>query len=190
VIVCGRAAYYRRDVLAFTERELNVQAESAPRRLVGYYRAVTLNGAFYGVMRREQLLQHPLPDGMGGDWLLVAQLAYLGKIRTLRSTAIHRSLAGSSRDAATLAELHGTRRPRGGNWQLAVARSAFCDVRSASAYSELSSVRRLLLGFQAYVLVVSRFSFKTWLGAGLEKLGLFDRSRRLLEWRRRRFERR
>jgi hypothetical protein len=123
---------------------------------------------------------------MGGDWLFVAQLAYLGKVQTLESTAVHRSLAGSSKSAATLAELHGMRAPRGGNWQLAVARNAFSDVRNGPAYLELSSTRRLVAAVEVYALVIGRFSLKAWVGAALEKLGLFDGARRLLERRRRR----
>jgi hypothetical protein len=74
---------------------------------------------------------------------------------------------------------------RGGNWQLAVARNARKDVTERPAYSKLPRWRRRLLGTSAFVLVVSRFSLKTWVGSALTKLGLFDRARRLLERRRR-----
>jgi glycosyltransferase involved in cell wall biosynthesis len=184
-LVCGRARYYRDGTFAFAERDVNLLADSATRRLAGFYRQVTLNGAFYGVMRRSEVAQVPFVPDVGGDWLLVAHLAFLGKVRTLRSTAIHRSLGGSSRDAAALADLHGMPRMRGGNWQLAVARNALKDVTERPAYSKLPRWRRRLLGTSAFVLVVSRFSLKTWVGSALTKLGLFDRARRLLERRRR-----
>jgi glycosyltransferase involved in cell wall biosynthesis len=187
-LVCGRARYYRHGVLAFAERPVNLHSDSPTRRLVGFYRQVTLNGAFYGVMRRDMALRQPLPDGMGGDWLFVARLAYLGKVRTRETTAIHRSLAGASQSAASLSRLHGERTPRGG-WQVAVASNAFGDVRDCATYRGRSRLRRLVLGVAIYALVTARFSPRTWIAAFLEKLGLFRHSRRLLEWRRRRFQR-
>jgi glycosyltransferase involved in cell wall biosynthesis len=184
-LVCGRARYYRDGAFAFAERDVNLLADSPTRRIAGFYRQVTLNGAFYGVMRRGQAVQVPLVPDVGGDWLLVAHLAFLGKVRTLRSTAIHRSLGGSSRDASALADLHGVPRMRGGNWQLAVARNARKDVAERPVYSVLPRWRRRLLGAYAFALVVARFSLKTWAGSALARLGLFDRARRLLEGRRR-----
>jgi hypothetical protein len=40
---------------------------------------------------------------MGGDWLFVAAMAYLGKVKTLPDTAVHRELGGTSASVAGIA---------------------------------------------------------------------------------------
>ena len=96
--------YFRGDEFAFAEQETNLLASSAARRVTAYYRTVTLNGPFYGAMRREQAIRLPRQDGLGGDWLFVAALAYLGKVRTVGRVSLNRSI-GSLEGCAQLRRL-------------------------------------------------------------------------------------
>jgi glycosyltransferase involved in cell wall biosynthesis len=182
-LVCGRAHYYREGELAFAERPVNLTSSSPRARLLGYYGSVTLNGSFYGVTRRAQVAALPFPRI---DWLLVASLAYLGKVRTLDETALHRSIEGASQDSSSLGRRLGLTRRQERNWHLVVARAARDDIRRAAVYRPLRRYERLVLGSSAWLLVVTRFSTKVWLARVLERAGLFGRARAALERRRRR----
>jgi glycosyltransferase involved in cell wall biosynthesis len=184
-LVCGRIRYHRDGELAFTERETNLLSPSAARRVTAYYRTVTLNGPFYGAMRREQAAALPPPRGLGGDWLFVAGLAYLGKVRTAGDVWLGRSLEGVSRDARSLAESYGLPERAARNWHVTVARRAYGDLAHGPLYAGLGPVRRRAVGATAASLVVGRFSWKVWLGRVLVRAGVFARARALLERRRR-----
>ena len=184
-LVCGRTRYYRGSEFAFAERETNLLASSAARRVTAYYRTVTLNGPFYGAMRREQALRLPRPSGLGGDWLFVAALAYLGKVRTVSAVSLNRSIEGVSKDARSLAVSYGLPERAARNWHVTVARLAYNDIAHGPVYSALGGPRRKAVGATAAALVIGRFSWKVWLGRLLVRIGVFDRARATLERRRR-----
>lgn len=183
VLVCGRARYFRDETFAFAERPVNLLGPSRRRRVLDFYRTVTLNGAFYGLMRREQIAELPLPRV---DWLLVASLAYLGQVRTLPGPSLNRSIAGASKDAEALARGLGVSGRETRNWHLFVARAAYEDIMRSPVYRSAGQLGRRALASGAWLLVVARFSWKVWLGRLLVRTGLFDRARAALESRRRR----
>jgi glycosyltransferase involved in cell wall biosynthesis len=185
IVVCGRGRYYRGGEQVFVERPVNLVSPSRTARLLGFYRTVTLNGPFYGVIRREPLLGLPKQKGAGNDWLLVAALAYSGMIRTLEGVSIHRSVEGTSVDESSLARAYGLSRRQAQHWYLVVALAASRDIRKGLVYDGLGGGRRNLLAAVCASLVVIRFGPKTIAARGLARLGLFTRARRALERRRR-----
>jgi glycosyltransferase involved in cell wall biosynthesis len=185
-LVCATSRYFRDGELAFVERPVDLLQSSAPARVLGFYRTVTLNGPFYGLMRRQELLRiPPLQATVGGDWLLVASVASMGKVATLREVAINRSLGGVSKDEASLARAYGLSSREARNWQLLVARAAYRDIAHGATFSDAPRSQRRLLGASAALLVAARFSGKVWLGHALQRLGLFEPARAVLERRRR-----
>ena len=185
-LVAGRTRFFRSGELAFAEREVNLLSASPTARVAGFYRTVTMNGAFYGLVRREQVAELPLRSGLGFDWLRVASLAYLGKVRTLGHVSINRSIEGVSRDSASLAGAFGLTRRQAASWHLVVARAAYDDIRRGPVYRSLGARRRTGLALASAAIVVARFSWKVWLGWVLARVGAFERARGLLEKGRRR----
>jgi glycosyltransferase involved in cell wall biosynthesis len=185
-IVCGRPTYTRGDQSVFAERPVHLRQRSGSARVVAFFRTVTLNGPFYGVMRRDQLASVPAQPSLGGDWLLIASIAFLGKVEMLPAVAIHRSLDGASRDSAQLAQAFGLAGHQTRNWHLTIARAAYADIMSNPVYAPLPRIARLVLGLCALCLIVFRFSFKVSVGRVLSRVGLFHHSREALERRRRR----
>ena len=184
VVACGRGRYYRGGEPAFAERPVNLLARSEARRLLGFYRTVTMNGPIYGVIRRERLLELPSRKAVGSDWLVVAALAYAGKIRTLESVAIHRSVEGASQDQDTLRRAYGLSRRQARHWYFVVAQEVFRDIRTSSTYSRLRGPRRVMLATLAASIVVIRFGPKAVAAGWLARAGLLERARRRLERRR------
>lgn len=129
------------------------------RRVLDYFRSVGANGVFYGLTRRSALdVLPPVPNLMGGDWLHMARLAFLGGIRTLETTEVHRSVGGATRNLAQVARHQGL-----GWWsrnapQIVLACSALADVAWRSpVYQQLGRVRRVRLGTHVASIVVARF---------------------------------
>jgi glycosyltransferase involved in cell wall biosynthesis len=185
-LVCGRARYVRDGRFVYAERPMDLHSSSPAVRVLDYYRTVTLNGAFYGLMRRPEVVRaSPLLPRVGADWLLVASVAYQGRIRTLSGVAVNRSMQGGSKDAVSLARTYNLTRRQARHWQLLAARSAFDDIVSGSVYQPLGARRRFALAVAVYSLVVVRFSWKVYLGVIFERLGVMERARGRLEARRR-----
>lgn len=185
VLVAGRGTYYRAGEPSFVERPVNLLSASPGSRLLGFYRTVTLNGPFYGVIRREHLLSLPIQKTVGSDWLLVAALAYTGKIRTVESVSIHRSVEGASQDQESLRRAYGLSKRQARHWYLVIARAVRRDIRETSTYSAMDAGRRRAVAAAAASLVVVRFGPKAVAALWLARLGLLESSRRSLERRRR-----
>jgi glycosyltransferase involved in cell wall biosynthesis len=181
VVVCGRSAYYRGGAYVFTERPVNLLSASGQARLLGFFRTVTLNGPFYGVIRRAALPANPVRRAVGADWLLVAALAYAGKIQTVGDVAINRSAQGASQDANSLRRAYGLTERQARHWYAIVALEAFNEIRDGDAYRGIAPGRRVILGLAAAALVITRFGPKLLAARGLARLGLFDLLRTTVE---------
>jgi glycosyltransferase involved in cell wall biosynthesis len=170
-LVCGRAAYFRAGEPTIVERPVNLQSHSAAVRLVGFYRTVTRNGTFYGVIRRELLAALPFPSTVGSDWLLVASLAYSGKIRTVDGVSIHRSVTGASQDQQSLRRAYGLSKRQARHWYAVIAVAVFNDIRNSPTYEGLGA-RRGIVAVKAAAFVVVRFGPKAIAANTLARLGL------------------
>jgi glycosyltransferase domain-containing protein len=98
-LACGQTFYFRENneqdlsekELIFEGERLNLWQEKGTERVKAYYQQVLDNGVFYGLYRRSQLLRAPMNHTMGGDWLFVASIAFLGKVKTLENVSLKRS---------------------------------------------------------------------------------------------------
>ena len=188
-LVCGRGRYYRDGSYVFSELPVNLLSGSSRTRLLGFYRTVRLNSPFYGVMRRALLARTPISPGLASDWLLVAGVAWAGKIRTIEDVSIHRSFEGASGDHASLARAYGIPAWKAWHVHLAVGARVCRDVWSASRYTQANRVERLALGAICGALVVVRYWPRAMVALALAKLGRLEPARRRLEERRRSRER-
>jgi hypothetical protein len=99
-----------------------------------------------------------MEDGLGGDWLFSAALAYLGKIKMVESTSIHRSLAGASQDLESLGLDMGMSRFRAKNGHFAIALAVLSDIGWISpTYNSSARFARLSLAVNAALSIIGRF---------------------------------
>lgn len=86
-------------------------ADDALQRVADFCRGVLPTGVFSGLMRLETLARlPPQRKVVGNDWLLFANIAFLGKVATATGTTINRSGGGVSTTPATLAAALGVSR--------------------------------------------------------------------------------
>jgi glycosyltransferase involved in cell wall biosynthesis len=162
-LVCGRDKYYENGEFVLESIRINLPEDSAAERVRSYYRQVTINGTFYGLMRREQITRVPFYDVFAGDWLFVAQVALLGKVKTLESVAINRSVSGASQDIQRLAAKSGLSKFMVRNPHLKIALIVFGDlVWGSPLYRTLSLPTRLALGCDSFVAICKRYCVPDW----------------------------
>jgi glycosyltransferase involved in cell wall biosynthesis len=106
-LVGGAAKYYTSTGSFLPGYAMNLTQDSPAARVLRYYASVGDNAIFYGVMPRELARRVACRSCLGGDWLFVAAMAYLGKVKTLDETALHRELGGASASRASIAEALG-----------------------------------------------------------------------------------
>jgi len=106
-LVAGQTVYYRDGEVSYRGVGVQLPQESPQERVAAYYGMVSENGTFYGLMRREQLANVRMNDVMGGDWLVIAAMAFLGKVVTLPSISVNRALGGATDSYSKMANIMG-----------------------------------------------------------------------------------
>jgi glycosyltransferase involved in cell wall biosynthesis len=86
LIIGKTKVYVNRELVR--EEIMNLEQESGMDRMLTYYPQACV--AFYGLMRRSQISKIPIMNTIGCDWLVIASLAYLGKIKTILHVSIHK----------------------------------------------------------------------------------------------------
>jgi len=188
-LVCGRGRYYREGSYAFSEPPVELVTGSPRTRVLRFYGTVGLNSTFYGVMRRALLVRTPMAQGLASDWLLVAGIAWSGKIRTIEAVSIHRSFEGASGDHVSLARAYGIPAWKAWHLHLLVGARVCRDIWSASPYTRANRLERSALGALCGAVVVVRFWPRAMVALALAKLGWLEHARRRLDARRRSRER-
>ena len=133
-------------------QQVDIDSSNSLLRLLKYYAWVGDNGIFYGVYKRQAALAATLGDVLGGDWYFVAGVAYLGKLRTIDTTTIHRSGDGASANLSYLAKALGHNRMVQCEPYIGVAYGAFKDLmRNDRIYGELNPILRFGLALSIMI---------------------------------------
>jgi len=159
VLAAGMAVYHRGEEVARHGVVMDLDGSHPGDRVARYFDLVEENGVFYGLARTEALRRAmPLAHEMGGDWFVVARLAYLGRVRTLSSVAVHRSVGGATRNLRHVAESSGLGRFQASAPQLALAAFTVRDIGWRSGvYADLGPTGRIALAARCSAIVTRRF---------------------------------
>jgi glycosyltransferase involved in cell wall biosynthesis len=159
VLVAGRPEYHRGAELVRHGVSMNLDHDRPEDRVASYYRLVEENGVFYGVARTEPLGRvMPLSNEMGGDWLVIARLAFLGKILMLPTVGVHRAIGGATRNLREVARSAGLGRFQAEAPQVALAAFAARDIAWRSpVYRTLPAWSRAALAGRCAAIVSRRF---------------------------------
>jgi glycosyltransferase involved in cell wall biosynthesis len=156
-LASGTPVYYAQGERERVGRVFSALSPLRLARILSFYWNVDDNGTFYGLMKRSDLLQTPLPNRMGGDWFFVASFASRGKIGMLGSSAVHRELGGATASYKSIANVLGL-----SGWHamfpfVSIAISAFRDImQHGPAYRPLPGWERLGLGLAAFACILAK----------------------------------
>lgn len=96
-LVVGRTHGYGEGLGSWDTPDVNLEADDPIRRVAAFCRDVVPAGTMSGVMPLDIVARlPPQRNVLGNDWLLLINIAFLGKIATLRATSVHRSADGVS----------------------------------------------------------------------------------------------
>ncbi len=102
-IAAGKC-YYHADInnVLHSNSNFSIDNVNYSARLFKYFRTVTLNGYYYGVMRTDLAKKFIMPNQLGFDWNIVAYMCFKGKLKTLENTGNHISKGGMSNEGTGL----------------------------------------------------------------------------------------
>lgn len=156
-LVCGKARYFNEGKFVHEGVAIELLQDAGRDRVLAYYEQVADNGTFCGVMRRTQILDLPLKNTLGGDWLLIAATAFRGKIKTLPDVHANRKLGGATVSYEKIAATLGLSSFAATHPHLSIAASAFSDIAwSSTAYSPFGMPSRLSLACRVFLVITRR----------------------------------
>jgi glycosyltransferase involved in cell wall biosynthesis len=153
-LVAGISSHYD-DGRVRRSAPMNLSSAGAARRVLKYYATVSHNSVFYGVIRRTAGSQIVLRNALANDWLLIARLSFIGRIRTLLHTQIHRELSGTGSSPGRIARTLNLPAVHGYFPVWFTGFNAFAEIAwRDDLYRGLSGSRRWLLGALVFVVVL------------------------------------
>ena len=158
-LVCGKTRYFREGKFVCEGVPISLLQEQANDRVLAYYREVSDNGTFHGLMRRSQVSAVPVRNVVGGDWLYVAGVAFVGKIKTLEDVSVNRSFGVSTIGHKEIAKSFGFSRFAGSHPRFSIAVAAFRDILDSPVYSQCGTFGRVLFAFKVFALIARRDGF-------------------------------
>ncbi len=154
-LVAGKVIYYRQDNSVYEGRKINHLQNSGLSRLLDYYLKLRDNGSFYGVMRKKDLNNVVFFNTMGSDFLVIATVAFLGKIKVIDSTLIHRRLGGTSDNLGKIASTLSLPEFERIFPVLTFAINAFKDISwRVPVFSRLGNVKRHFTAIRVFFIVI------------------------------------
>jgi len=154
-LVCGKSQYYINGEKTFAGKTFDLSHVSAWLRIIAYYAKVTDNGMFYGIMRKNQIQQVELQNIMGGDWLMIACIVFLGKAKVLTETSVHRELGGATVSYAKIASTLGLPKFQAMFPMFSVAINSWKDIVIREAiFMERSPVERFFVGGIVFLVII------------------------------------
>jgi hypothetical protein len=130
--------------------------------VIGYYSVVADNGTFYGLMRREQLAKQRMNNVIGGDWLVIAAIAFSGKVVTLPSVWVNRELGGSTDSYTKIAATLGLSKWQGAYPHVVTALIAFKEIAWRDPVYSLGRIDRLRLAWKCQRIIRLRRGFSAF----------------------------
>lgn len=160
-LVSGIPKYYRNGQFDFVGKPFNLSYSCAWSRVIAFYTLVQDNGMFYGVMRTHQVRKVSIKNMMGGDWLFVAGMVFMGKAKTLSGISVHRELGGATVSYRKIAESLGLSVFQATFPMSSIALSAWMDIlNKRNVYQSERNCMKILTGGVVFALIVSKPAVK------------------------------
>lgn len=153
VLATGTVRYLAQGVHTHTAEPIELTDADRRARVLRYYSRVTDNGTFYGLAPRWAAeAASPMPNRMGNDWFILAELAWMGRFRAVPTTAVDRDTGGATRSLRDVGRSAGFSRFETEAPQLAISLSAGWSILRSPVYADLGWRRALLAAQATWVL--------------------------------------
>lgn len=163
VLAAGNAKYYRDGQCVGEGEPSDLMSDCPSRRFLDFYWSVVCGHVFYGVMNREMLSGIRNVNALAYDWFMLGAIAFLGKVKTLPSVCIHRSLGGASSSIANIVASQGLP-----SYQQRLPYLSICGntirytVVQSPTFKSIGIIRRVLLAGRAASIIYRRYCLWPW----------------------------
>ena len=156
-LVSGTVQYYLNEQKQTMGNIINLTQNSPWHRVIIYYTRVRDNGMFYGIMRKKQIEQVEIKEIMGGDWLIIASIVFMGKAKILNETSVHRELGGTSSSNKEIAEMLNLSFFHSAFSGLSIGINAFKDILYKNkVYKDQNIFIRIFYAVRVFYAILSR----------------------------------
>lgn len=156
-LVSGTPIYYQNGIKPYQGKMFDLLENSWIVRVANYYARVADNGMFYGVMRTTEVQQITVPNVMGGDWHLLANIVSTGKTRMSSAVSVHRELGGATTSYRQIVKSLGLPEIQSIFPMTTIALSAFDDiVFNGNAYKNRHILSKIILASIVFLLIITR----------------------------------
>ncbi len=154
-IAAGKTIYYFQDNSFYEGKKINHSQDSGLNRLLDFYFKLRDNNTLYGVMRKKDLDNIVIFNVMMYDGLIIATIAFLGKIKVLDNVSIHRRLGGTSNNWKKIVSTLSLPKFEGLFPVLTFAINAFEDISwRVPIFSKLGNVRRHIIATYVFLIII------------------------------------
>jgi hypothetical protein len=108
-------------------------------------------------MRREQLLNVEMSNVIGSDWLVIAAMSFMGKVKTLPSIRVNRGLGGSTVSYTKIAKTLGVSKFQAVFPHAVIAFCAFREIAWRDPVYTLNRVDRVRLAWKCQRIIRLRY---------------------------------
>jgi len=160
VLVCGKWRMFREQEFLREGVKIDLSQGSGRDRVLAFYKHINEDEIFHGVARRDLLTSlPPLLNVVGGDWIYMASVAFAGKVTTIETVAVNKSIGGTSADVGKIARVQRMSRLRARLWYLYLPMYACRDILWISpVYKSSGYWARFSLAFRVAILLLWRFA--------------------------------
>jgi len=154
-LVCGYPRYYRSGLADHDGKVFQLLQNYWMLRVASYYARVTDNGMFYGLMRTAELREVSMPNVMGGDWHLIANIVSNGRAIMCPTVSVHRELGGATASYKKIVQSLGLPWVQAIFPMGAIAVGAVKSILySGEAYSKRSMLGRIAVAIIVFLIIV------------------------------------
>ncbi len=152
-LVTGRIRYWK-DGKEHHFEMVTLENDNPRKRVVDYYMWVRWGGMFHGFMRTDVAQKVPTRKVYGNDWHFVANMAYLGRMKTLDFVGYNKYLGGSSGNWARYARSLNEPRWVGSFPVVKIAMDAYRELYRSPVFDDLPSGKKFLTACSSAAVVL------------------------------------
>ena len=161
VLVSGASKYYSSGKKMYDGNIFSLLQDYWWQRVLTYYWKVKDNGIFYGVMLTDVIRSIEMPNAMGGDWHMLANIVSIGKAKMLPDIYVHRELGGVSSSFENMARICELSNLHAEFPMLSNAISAWRDIAiNGIHFKSYSRITRFFVALTVFTIIL--FQFDIW----------------------------
>jgi glycosyltransferase involved in cell wall biosynthesis len=160
-LVGGEPIYEKSGAIVAKGKMFDLAAKAPWARVVSYYARVSDNGLFYGVMRTGDIRRVRIANVLGGDWGVIAGVAFLGRARMIPEVLVHREMGGATASYGSICASLGISRVHAIFPSLSIGLNAFWDVAAGNpVYGTRSMIERVTIAGVVFLTIIMRAAWR------------------------------